>query len=589
LAEARVQRRLAAILAADVVGYSRLMGVDEAGTLSRLNALRAELMHPKVAEYGGRIVKTTGDGTLIEFPSAVDAVQHAVDVQQAIKRRNADVLEAHRLEFRMGINLGDVIVEGDDIFGEGVNVAARLEGIAEPGGICVSALVHESVRTKLDIAFADLGEQALKNIAEPVRVFRVEIGGSPGSAADGGESQVLAMFRRPAVAVLPFENLSGDPDQDYFADGLTEDIITALSLWRSFPVIARNSTFAYKGTSPDIRRVGEELGARYVVEGSVRRAGNRVRVTAQLINAENGHHIWAERFDRDLQDIFDLQDELSQQIAATIAPELEFAKDAVIRTAAPHSLDAWELAQRGFAHVFALDPASIATAREYFEKAIAVEAGYANAYRGLAWSYHRELWLDPAQRAGERARRFIDAASRAVALDDADSGGHAILAMALFWSGEHDRALAEARRAVDLNPNDAHASEILGTALMLQGRPMEGLAPQERAILLSPRDPRQGVWFWTRGLAYLTARLYQEAADWSRRAIDRHAQGPDAHIVLASALGYLGRIEEARAALDAYGRLIPAQAQRPALIWRFKHDADNEHFLDGLRKAGWDG
>jgi len=320
MAEERVQRRLAAITAADVVGYSRMMGQDEVGTLARLKSLRAEFLHPKTEEYGGRIVKTTGDGTLIEFPSAVDALQHAADVQHELARRNAALPERERILLRMGINLGDIMVDGDDIHGDGVNVASRLEGLAEPGGICVSAMVYEGVRNKLDLEFHDLGEKALKNIAEPVRVYSVKLGNksAPEKTVSGSE----AIFRRPAVAVLPFENLSGDPDQDYFADGLTEDVITALSFWRSFPVIARNSTYAYKGKSPDIRTVGQELGARYVVEGSVRKAGNRVRVTAQLINSENGHHVWAERFDRQIDDIFDLQDELSQRIAATVAPEL---------------------------------------------------------------------------------------------------------------------------------------------------------------------------------------------------------------------------------------------------------------------------
>ena len=584
MAEKRVQRRLAAVLAADVVGYSRLMGVDETGTLARLNALRDELLIPKVAEYGGRIVKTSGDGTLIEFPSAVDAVQHAVDVQQTIARRETDVPDDQRMKIRMGINLGDVIVEDDDIFGEGVNVAARIEGLAEPGGICVSAIVHESVRTKLDIAFTDLGEKTLKNIAEPVRVFGVALG--PVASATQTASDSDAMFRRPAVAVLPFENLSGDPDQEYFADGLTEDIITALSLWRSFPVIARNSTYAYKGQSPDIRKVGAELGARYVVEGSVRRAGNRVRVTAQLINAENGHHVWAERLDRELADIFDLQDELSQHIAATIAPELEFSKvpDARIRT--PQNLDAWELVQRGYGHVFTLEPDAIKKGRDYFEQAIALDPGYANAYRGLAWSYHRELWLDPSKFTGDISKRFMDAANRAVALDDTDCASHAILAMACFWWEDIDRGLAEARRAVELNPSDAHAHQVYGSALLLMGRPMEGMPSQERAILLSPRDPRQGVWFWTIGLSHLTAHQFDEAVDWSQRAIQRHAANPDAHLVLASALGHLGRAEDARAALESYAALMPRKAERPGLIWRFKNESDNAHFLDGLRKAG---
>jgi len=324
MADERVQRRLAAILAADVVGFSRMMGEDETGTLERLKAMRRDVLDPKITEYGGRIVKLMGDGALVEFPSAVDAVEYAIDTQQILSGLNKILPEQSRIEFRMGINLGDVIVEGDDIYGDGVNIAARLESIAETGGICVSAMVYEGVRGKLAVEFSDMGDQSLNNIAAPVHVYNVQLSARERTDDTGIASE--ALFRRPAVAVLPFENMSGDPDQEYFADGLTEDIITALSLWRSFPVIARNSTAAYKGQSPDIRKVGEELGARYVIEGSVRKSGNRVRVTAQLINSDTGHHVWAERYDRDLADIFDLQDELSRHIAATVAPELEFSE-----------------------------------------------------------------------------------------------------------------------------------------------------------------------------------------------------------------------------------------------------------------------
>jgi adenylate cyclase len=353
MAEERIQRRLAAILAADVVGYSRLMGDDEAGTLERLKSMRRDVLDPKVTEYGGRIVKLMGDGALVEFPSAVDAVEYAIDTQQILSGLNKILPEQSRIEFRMGINLGDIIVEGDDIYGDGVNIAARIEGIAEPGGICVSAMIYEGVRGKLEVEFSDMGDQSLKNIAAPVHVYNVQLSARERTDDTGTASE--ALFRRPAVAVLPFENMSGDPEQEYFADGLTEDIITALSLWRSFPVIARNSTAAYKGQSPDIRKVGEELGARYVIEGSVRKSGNRVRVTAQLINSETGHHVWAERYDRDLADIFDLQDELSRHIAATVAPELEFSQTVRTRTKTPQNLNAWELVQRGYDHVFNLD------------------------------------------------------------------------------------------------------------------------------------------------------------------------------------------------------------------------------------------
>ena len=345
MAEERVERKLAAILAADVAEYSRLMGEDEVGTRARFNAHLDELIEPAIASGRGRIVKTTGDGLLVEFASVADAVQCAVEIQKGMAERNVDEPNDRRMEFRIGVNLGDVIIEGDDIHGDGVNVAARLEGVAEPGGICISGAVHESVRNKLDVVFVDLGEQSVKNIADPVRVFRASLDGVRRKSDASAEAD--AIFRRPAVAVLPLKNLSGDPDQEYFTDGLTEDIITALSLWRSFPVIARNSTFSYKGQSPDIRKVGEELGARFVIEGSVRKAGNRIRVTVQLIDAETGHHVWAERFDRELDDIFALQDEITQRVAATVEPELGRFEQKRLAAKHPTSLDAWDYCQRG--------------------------------------------------------------------------------------------------------------------------------------------------------------------------------------------------------------------------------------------------
>ena len=340
MAEEHVQRRLAAILAADVVGYSRLMGVDEAGTRARFNSLLDAVVRPVIDEHRGRLANTMGDGFLVEFGSVVDAVQCATDIQNGVTAREASEPDDKKLLFRIGIHLGDVIVEGEDIHGDGVNIASRIEGLAETGGVCVSAMVYEGVRGKLEVAFSDLGDHSLKNIAVPIYVYQLEQAGTDGT--DDAAVSPDALFRRPAVAVLPFENMSGDPDQEFFADGLTEDLITALSQWRSFPVIARNSTFAYKGQSPDIRKVGEELGARYVIEGSVRKSGNRLRVTAQLINTDTGHHVWAERYDRDVEDFFDLQDEITRQISAVIAPELDRAEHLRSVKKRAEKLDAWD-------------------------------------------------------------------------------------------------------------------------------------------------------------------------------------------------------------------------------------------------------
>ena len=489
MAEERILRRLAAILAADVVGYSRLMGADETGTLARLKALRGELLNPKVSEYGGRVVKTTGDGTLIEFPSAVDAVNHAIDVQRSMAQRNIDEAHDSRMDLRIGINVGDVIVEGEDIFGDGVNVAARLEALAEPGGICISGTVYDQVRGKLDMPIQDLGEQSLKNIVEPVRVIAVTLeAGTPGPAT---ASHTDAIFRRPAVAVLPFENLSADPDQEYFADGLTEDIITALSLWRSFPVIARNSTFAYKGTSPDIRRVGEELGARYVIEGSVRKAGNRVRVTFQLINAATGHHVWAEKLDRDLEDIFSLQDEISARIAGTIAPEIDRAESTRSKAAIPANLGAWECYQRGLALLDEFTRKSNRASREMQLRAIELDPSYSAAYAQLALTHHIDLYLEFTQSREDSLSQLLKAARTAVALDDTEWTAHCVSSLGALWVGEHARAISEAQKSVELNPSSIESLVGCGAAMDFSGKPDEALPFFERALQLSSRHPRR--------------------------------------------------------------------------------------------------
>ena len=354
MATERVERRLAAILAADVAGYSRLMGADEEGTLARLKALRREVADPKIKEHRGRIVKTTGDGLLLEFASVVDAVRCAVEVQREITERNADVPRDRRIELRMGINVGDIIKDGRDIHGDGVNVAARLEALAEPGGICVSRVVRDQVRDKLDFSFEDMGERQVKNISRPVRVLRVLLGDGPGRpepAAAASATPPLPLPDKPSLALLPFTNMSGDSEQEFVSDGIAEDVITALSRYPSLFVIARNSSFTYKGQAVDVKQVGRELGVRYVLEGSMRKAGNRIRVTAQLIEAGTGNHVWAERYDRDLADIFAVQDEITHALTTALAPAIA---DAELRRAIrkpPETLDAWAAYQRGLWHV----------------------------------------------------------------------------------------------------------------------------------------------------------------------------------------------------------------------------------------------
>ncbi len=587
MAEERVPRRLAAILVADVVGYSRLMETDETGTLAQLRSLRKELVDPKIEEHGGRVVKTTGDGLLIEFPSAVEAVQNAVEIQRAMIKRNEDVPGDRRMKFRVGINLGDIIVDGDDIHGDGVNIAARLEGLCGPGEVFVSGTVHDHVEGKLVASFEDLGEQTVKNITKPVKVYRVSLMAETVSAA-AIKSELDKMLDRPALAVLPFENISGDPEQEYFADGLTEDIITAVSHWRSFPVIARNSTFAYKGKSPDIRQVGKELGARYVLEGSVRKAGNRVRVTAQLINSENGHHVWAERYDRDLEDIFELQDELTQGIAATVAPELERSEYKRAADKKPENLDAWDCVQRGMAHLYDFSEEGNARAREMFERAIGIDSGYGGAYTGLAWSHTRDLQIGVVVDREDTAAKAVSAAHRAVQLDHSGANAHLVYGIAAEWSGDHDLAVSEFETEVRLNPSSANGYGSLGHELTLVGRPEEGINCLEKAFSLNPQDPRNHFYFAFMARAHLSARHYDDAVTWARKAVQWGMGHPLTHLILAASLGHVGRAEDARAELDACERIRPGYTANSDNWFPYKYADDQDHFLDGLRKAGWE-
>ena len=590
MAEERVQRRLAAILAADVVGYSRMMSLDEGGTLSRLKTLRQELFEPRTRQYGGRIFKTTGDGAFVEFISAVDAVKSATDIQEALAARNAELPDDRKIVLRIGISLGDVIVEGTDLYGNGVNIASRMEGLAEPGGICVSGNVHEHIGTSLDVNFEDLGEQPVKNIDRPVRCYRVHAGSSVAAGTlSSDHDDPSALPDRLAVAVLPFQNMSGDPEQEYFADGLTEDIITALSIWRSFPVIARNSTFAYKGKSPDIREVGEALGARYVLEGSVRKAGNRVRVTAQLIDAQSGHHVWAERYDRELEDIFALQDELTQGIAAVVAPEVDRAENRRLTVARPQDLGAWDHVLQGMNFMDEFSEASNRRARDSFERAVALDPAYSRAYTGLAFTYHRELLLGIYTSRDEALAKLMENARRAVQLDGADFFGHWELAIGYLIAGELDLGLSEARRSMELNPSNAHGHNIYGLALLLSGQVDEAIDNFQKALRLNPNDPKLNLAVGFTGRAHFTARRYDQAGEWLLKAIERDPDYPEFHLFLAATLGHLGETDRARQNFETGKRLHTTYFDDEA-NWRwYKHEADNEHFRAGLRKAGWEG
>jgi adenylate cyclase len=579
-----LERRLAAILAADIVGYSRLMRADEEGTLARLKALRAELFDPKVAEHRGRIVKTTGDGALVEFASAVDAVRCAVAVQEGLAEREADPAEDSAIALRIGINLGDVIIEGDDIYGDGVNIAARLEGLAEPSGICVSANVHEQVRHKLDVGFEDMGQQDLKNIAEPIRVLRIVSEAAPGRA------QKLSLPEKPSIAVLPFDNMSGDPEQEYFADGISEDLITALSKIRWFFVIARNSTFTYKGQAVEVTQVARELGVRYVIEGSVRKAGNRVRITAQLIDATTGRHVWAERYDRDLADIFELQDEMTQTIAGAVEPELSAAERERSLRKPPESLDAWETYQRGLWHLWNFNKDENAEAQRVLRRAQELDPSFATAYAFESYSHYLDAVLAFSDSPGDSLAAALTAAKKALALDDQDPVAYFALGRVYMMHGQHDASIAELETALALNPSFAMAHHGLGSALMLSGRLEDAAEALDNAMRLSPRDPVSWGTMCFRSMTCTLQRQYEAAADWGRKAVHepRSAKGGYwSHAVLASALGNLGQSAEARAAVEE------ALRRKPDLSLAYlettfptKHPGGLDPYLDGLRKAG---
>jgi adenylate cyclase len=578
-------RRLTAILAADVAGYSRLMGLDEEGTHERLKAHLAELVNPKIWEHRGRAVKNTGDGFLAEFASVVDAVRCAVEIQRGMAEREPEVPEDHRIRFRIGVNLGDVIAEEHDIFGDGVNVAARLEALAEAGGICVSRVVRDQVRDRLDYSFQDLGEQQVKNIARPVRVYRVrEV--SAGKSPIASPHPAGSLPDKSSIAVLPFANLSGDPEQEFFADGITEDIITLLSGWRAFPVIARTSTFTYKGRTVDIKKVGEELGVRYIVEGSVRKSGNRVRVTAQLIQADTGHHIMAERCDRDLTNLFELQDEIVTAIAAAIEPELlKFERDRV--AGRPDQDDAYELYQRGLWHHYRQNKADNIEAQQLFRIALAINPDYPQATAALAIAMCNAGFVGWADDAGRNYAEAYELAQRVVALDGRYPTARFALGLVCMWTRRSDRAMAEFQEAIKLNPSFAAAHVLLGQMYLYRGEPEEAITFAEKGIRLNPRDPRQFIWLPALAGANYQLRHYERAVEVGRRAWVLNPDWPAGLRYVVAGLGQLGRVDEAETVLAELKAHDPSLSYVQAILTRHYRSRESvDQILAGLRKAG---
>ncbi len=579
-----VERKLAAIFAADVAGYSRLVGQDEAGTLARLKACRA-VIDQLIADHRGRIFNTAGDSVVADFASAVDAVRCAVAVQTALANKHIGPAAGEGMLFRIGIHVGDVVVDGTNLLGDGVNIAARLEGLAEPGAICVSAVVRDQVGNKLPVAFDDLGNQQVKNIAQVIRVYRVQTG-TPGVQPVAA----LPLPDKPSIAVLPFANMSNDPEQEFFADGIAEDVITALSRYPSLFVIARNSCFTYKGRSVDVKQVGRELGVRYVLEGSLRKSGNRIRVTAQLVEAETGNHVWAERYDRDLADIFAVQDEITEAVTIAIAPAIAEAERQRAMRRPPESLDAWAAYQRGLWHLSKVTVEDFTIALKLFETGTHLDPGFAGCHSGLALGRLQASAVyqlgDPVE-AQSSAELF---ARRAVALDGANAEALSCLGWALQARGELAGALSEIEQALAMSPNLAVAHWHRGAVLIFLGRPKEGLASIDTSIRLDPRNPFSVIRLLniTCGLYFLGE--YEATVDAAGRLIRSYPDFPMVYRWSAAALGQLGRNTEAKDALDKAINLAPAAFNmyvHNRVPW-FRPE-DHAHLLDGLRKAGWEG
>jgi adenylate cyclase len=582
-----VERRLAAILAADMVGYSRLMEADETGTLARLKTHRLELIDPAIAKNNGRLIKTAGDGMLVEFPSVADAVACAAEIQRRMAARNNDVAAEREIRFRIGINLGDVISEDDDIFGDGVNVAARLQELAEPGGICVSGAIRDQAGDRLGVAFEDLGEQSVKNLMRPIRVFRVcldEHGTAavPRRAAAARPKTPVAVADKPSIAVLPFLNMSGDPEQEFFADGLTEDIITELSRFRDLFVISRNSAFVYKNRAVRIQEVAAEFDVQYVVEGSVRKAGNRVRVTVQLIDAESDRHVWAERYDRELEDLFAIQDEVTAAIVATLPGRVEAATHDRAERKPPDNMAAYEcvLAGRVLHHRSTREDNAAALAM--LERAIALDPKYAHAHAwkgcvlGQAWVYgwcaDRDVTF----------QRVADELEIALALDENDSDVHRILAALNLLRGDHERSRYHQERALGLNPNNDLIVVQQGELLTWLGRPEEGIEWIRKAMRLNPYHPER---YWSHlGRAYFVAHRYAEAVEaFARISRPDHTH----HAFMAAACAQMGDETGARAhAAEVTARQPEFAVDAYLVTLHYKRESDRAHHREGLLKAG---
>jgi adenylate cyclase len=583
----RVERKLAAILAADVAGYARLVGSDEVGTL-RLFTAHREILDGLIAEHGGRIANTAGDSVLAEFPSAVDAVQCAVEAQERLAEANQSLPADRRLEFRIGVHVGDVVVRPGDLFGDGVNIAARLQTLAEPGGVCISGTVHEYVRKLPTLRFSDLGPQVVKNIAEPVRAYLLssEKASQTNTGRQPDNTRPLPLPDKPSIAVLPFTNLSGDPEQEYFADGLVEDIITALSRVRSFFVIARNSSFTYKGRAVDVRQVSRELGVRYVLEGSIRKAGSRVRIVGQLVDGTTGHHVWADRFDGDISDIFELQDQVTESVVGAVEPSIRLEEIRQARTKPTSSITAYDLYLRALPRFYSMTREGFADVRQLTNEALTIDPEFTLA-KALG-AYIRSIsvsqcWHEPDDiRVAVRMAREVLAEAR----DDPTSLRFAAQVLA-YSAKDYETALSAIDRSLYLNPNSAQSYTGSGWVNTHAGRPLIAIEHFHRAMRLSPIDPEKGIALSGIGMSYLMLERFDEALQWGENALREMPGYGSSHRVVIGALVGLQRLDEARAAAKRLLEAFPTYnltLQKQINPWR--DEAFAERYLEALRVAG---
>jgi len=586
-----MERRLAAILTADAVGYTQMMARDEVATLETLDAYRS-IMGGLIKQHGGRVVDAVGDNLLAEFPSAVDAVQCALEIQRQLAESNQDRPEDRRMRFRIGINVGDLIVVGDRIVGDGVNVAARIEAQASPGSVAISRSVLDQIDGKLPVRLRDMGEFSLKNVARPVQIYEVMADDSVGEDMTPGppasmEPRVPGFGGRSAIAVLPFRNLSPDPDQEYFADGLAEDLITSLAALRIYPIISRNSSFAFKGKPADPRQTGRDLGAHYIVTGSVRKIGDRIRVNAELVDSGDGHQLWSGKYDREISDIFEVQDEITAAIAGAVGPALFQSEMLHAIRRAPKNADAWDCVHRGMWHLYRYTREGVAKARAWSARALELQPDSATAYCIIAFSHMYEVIYQWVASREEPLREAMQAAEKAVAADRDDPMALTALGFACSLCGFRDRAVAVLERAVQVNPSSALAFWSLGATLTTSGRPDDGIAMVEKAIRLSPQDPLMNEFLFSIGSAHFMAGRYPEAIQFAQRSLDMKSDQPGAWRIIAAASALLGNMDEARRALGHMTRLAPDLTEERMRV--FLREEDVERYVKGLRLAGWTG